>query len=79
MLPGLHDEVADAAVGAQKRQPPHAGAVPPHLEANHHQIRRLKVSKARELGHKLLQNMPILNRHRGVWRKDKKARQDRAR
>lgn len=31
VLPGLHDEVALLAVGAQQRQPSEAGAVPPHL------------------------------------------------
>lgn len=62
MLPGLHDEVAGAAVGAQKRQPPHAGAVPPHLEATPPSS---KVSQESWVT-KLLQNMPLLNRHRGV-------------
>ena len=31
VLSGLHNEVALLAVRAQQRQPPEAGAVPPHL------------------------------------------------
>lgn len=30
MLPGLHDEVARAAIAADQRQPPHGGAVAAH-------------------------------------------------
>jgi len=50
VLPGLHDEVAGAAVGAQKRQPPHAGAVPPHLEATPPSSKVLEGLKSKRAG-----------------------------